>query len=61
VQLVLDDQIGRIEFGAVKQGPSAKRGGAVKTDTLLEMVHMPEEGPAFAKPGSPANLSDGRN
>ena len=49
MQLVLDDQIGRIERPAISEWPTfAWFSSTIETNTLFEAVNMTEESPGFA-------------
>ena len=61
MQLVLDDQIGRIERPAVVERPAfaPRLGGAVEADPFGEPVDVTEEGAGLADPGQARELVDG--
>ena len=62
MQLVLDDEIGRIERPAVVERAALPRlGGAVEADAFVEPVDVAEEGAGLADPGQARELVDGRD
>ena len=62
MQLVLDDEIGRIERPAVVELAALPRFcGAIEADALLESVDMTEERAGLADPGQARELVDGRD
>ena len=60
MQLVLNNQIGRIELPtAVERAAAASRfGGAIKSNFFLEPIHMPEKRAGFAHPRQTRKLID---
>ena len=61
VQLVLYDQIRRVETGVVEQWATAGCCCAVKPDILLELVDMPEKRAALPDPGKAGEFVDRGN
>jgi len=61
MQFVLNDQVGRVETGAIEQRTPATRRCAVEADALLEIVDMAEERAAFADPGQTGEFVDSGN
>src|SRR5262249_24928633 len=61
VQLVLYDQIRRVETGAVEQWATAARSCAVKPDLPREMVNSPKNPAAPAHPGRAGEFVDRSN